>query len=233
MDLKLKRTDEKADYTMYAMQDELCYDSSFLELQEDSITVSDGITYTDIARTDSFRECYINYLAMNGGIQWQADSKLASVRFKVVGQSGVSKITSNDFLVSRKDGLGTYSCKANDITVIISTECTIKFASRGGTEIADKIVQYGEKIIPPEEPIRDGYLFTGWYKDIDLTSLWDFENDKVQGNMTLYAGWTEGQAGESDTEMDDQIKISEWWILILILLLLILWHYWKKKRQKN
>lgn len=236
VDLSLKRTDAEEWYTMYAMQDELCYDSEFLELLNDGITVADGITYTDIARTDSFREFYVNYLSMNGGIQWKPVSKLASVRFKVIGQSGVSKIVSNDFLVSKKDGSDTYVCEANDITIIVSTECTVKFASRGGTEIADQIVQYGEKLMQPEEPIREGYCFTGWYMDIDLTERWNFETDKVQGNMTLYAGWTEADVIESDKptsdQVDDQIEVYWWWLL-LILLFVLLWYYSRKKQQSK
>lgn len=236
VDLNLKRTDAEDWYTMYAMQDELCYNSEFLELLDDGITVTDGITYTDIARTDSFREFYVNYLAMNGGVQWKPVSKLASVRFKVIGQSGVSKIISNDFLVSRKDGLDTYFCEANDITIIVSTECTVKFASRGGTEIADQIVQYGEKLTQPEEPIREGYRFTGWYIDIDLTERWNFETDKVQGNMTLYAGWTEADVIESENPITDpvneQIDICWWWLL-LILLLLLLWYYNRKRNRTS
>ena len=46
------------------------------------------------------------------------------------------------------------------------------------------IDNYGEK-----DPVRPGYSFTGWYKDRDCLVLWDFQNDKVEGDITLYAGW--------------------------------------------
>jgi uncharacterized repeat protein (TIGR02543 family) len=51
-------------------------------------------------------------------------------------------------------------------------------------------VKQGETIEEPELPARSGYSFTGWYKDIEKTELWDFEND-VLGDKTiiLYAGW--------------------------------------------
>ena len=46
------------------------------------------------------------------------------------------------------------------------------------------IDNYGDK-----DPVRPGYSFTGWYKDRDCLVLWDFQNDKVEGDITLYAGW--------------------------------------------
>ena len=38
------------------------------------------------------------------------------------------------------------------------------------------------------QPTRDGYRFTGWYSDYDLTRPWDF-NAPVTADMTLYAAW--------------------------------------------
>ncbi|MDD6441142.1 MAG: InlB B-repeat-containing protein [bacterium] len=179
VDLKLNRTDMDHPYTMYAMQNEIRYDSEFLELVENGFIISDKITSTDIANTDNFREFYVNFLSMSGGEQWDSSTKLGTIRFKVIGKSGVSKITSQDYLVSLKDGSGTYLCEANNVTVIVSTDCTVKFESRGGTPISDKTVQYGEKLDPPDDPVRESYSFEGWYSDIDLTDKWDFEKDKI------------------------------------------------------
>ena len=53
----------------------------------------------------------------------------------------------------------------------------------------------GEKIlyIPPS-PVREGYTFEGWYKEIDCTNKWDFDNDVLQltdetQEIKLYAKW--------------------------------------------
>lgn len=40
----------------------------------------------------------------------------------------------------------------------------------------------------PDEPVRNGYTFTGWFTDAQLTTPYDF-NSAVEGNFTLYAGW--------------------------------------------
>jgi len=39
-------------------------------------------------------------------------------------------------------------------------------------------------------PTRTGYIFGGWYKDIDLDEKWNPAYDTVRGNITLYAKWT-------------------------------------------
>ena len=55
----------------------------------------------------------------------------------------------------------------------------------------------------PYEPIREGYVFIGWYKEPECINKWDFEKDtlpepeyKEDGELifvetTLYAGWEE------------------------------------------
>ena len=50
---------------------------------------------------------------------------------------------------------------------------------------------YGELLQVPEAPVREGYTFTGWYRDKDLTVLWDQDKDTITESMTLYAGWQE------------------------------------------
>ena len=44
----------------------------------------------------------------------------------------------------------------------------------------------------PEAPVREGYLFNGWYAYFDESGepvLWDFEKDTVTENTTLWAAW--------------------------------------------
>ena len=43
--------------------------------------------------------------------------------------------------------------------------------------------------VKPEDPVKEGYEFTGWYTDRDCTNAWSEEN-AVTGSMTLYAGWS-------------------------------------------
>lgn len=228
--LKLRRTDLAEPYLMYAMQDEIRYDSTFFELVEGSDVLGNGVVSTDIAKVDEYREFYMNYLSMSGGSQWDADMLVGSFQLKVIGESGVAQITNQDYLVSLKDGSGCYACDANDVTIILSTDCLVSFKTSGGSDVPDQTVQYGEKIVKPKDPVREGYRLDGWYTDIHLTDEWNFEKDVVKGNMSLYAKWvinSSEQAGESS-------KLQcIWWILLFLVLLLIFFWIIKGMQKKG
>lgn len=229
--LKLHRTDSAETYMMYAMQDEIRYDSSFFELVEGSVVLENSIVATDIAKVDEYREFYMNYLSMSGGTQWDADMFVGSFQLKVIGESGVSQITNQDYLVSLKDGSGSYTCEAGNITIILSTDCMVSFKTSGGSDVPDQVIQYGETIIKPENPIREGYSFSGWYTDINLTDEWDFEQDVVKGNMSLYAKWVVDRSAQTEEHIGKLHCI--WWILLLLILILIILWIIKRVQKKG
>ena len=66
---------------------------------------------------------------------------------------------------------------------------TVTFDTKGGTDVPAQKQMYGEYLNLPEPPTREGYVFTGWYKDDGCTNLWYGEIDTIQSDMTLYAGW--------------------------------------------
>ncbi len=219
--LKLKRTDADKPYRMYAMQTEIHYDGTFLEVIEDSIIVPPGVVFHDIAMVDEYRELYINYLSIRGGDTWDSNMVIGTVSFRVIGTSGVTQITNRDYLVSLPDGSGGYQCTTNDVTLVVSTACTVRFMSNGGTDIPSQIVQYGEMIEMPPQPVREGYFFDGWYRDIDLTEIWDCETDAVRSNMTLYAKWVR-DTGDPEPQRDTGKHEWCWLIILLLILALIL-----------
>ncbi len=239
--LKLRRTDAAQAYSMHGMQAELRYDSSFLQLVGGSATTYPGVDTNDIALVDGFREFYMNFLSMSGGTKWEAETLVGTVQFKVIGTSGVTKITNQDFLVSLPDGSGSYRCVSNELLIILTTDCTVKFQSNGGTEVESQTVQFGEKVTKPEDPQREGYKFVGWYTDIHLSQQWDFEST-AEGNMTLYAKWEKDEGSAHDpvgpaTPGDDGegVPCWLWWILLLLILLLAiaLWMQYKHSRKKQ
>ena len=66
---------------------------------------------------------------------------------------------------------------------------TITFDSRGGTDVPAQNQMYGELLDVPETPTREGYLFTGWYKDHAYFEQWNVEIETIETDTTLYAGW--------------------------------------------
>lgn len=242
--LHLLRTDVQEPYTMYAMQDEIRYDSNFLELVEGSALLSSGIQSTDIGLVDHHREFYMNFLSFSGGVQWEPKTRVGSFQLKVTGESGVTTITNEDFLVSLKDGSGSYPCDANKLTIILSTECTIKFETNGGTPIDPVTAIYGEKLARPEDPIREGKRLVGWYRDIHLSQEWDFDSDTVSGSMTLYAKWEDAPV-EAEPETGSSCLICSrpalilglclrcLLILILLLVLILLVLYFLRRKMRK
>lgn len=226
--LSLTRTNGSG--PMYAMQDEINYDSNFFEFVEGSDMVYTGVETTDIELKGNVRAHYMNFLSLDGGADWQDEVTVGTFQLKVIADSGVSVITNEECKVSTYDGTDSYAVSVNNLRVIVSTECTVSFESNGGTEVPEQFVQYGETIDKPENPVREGYVFTGWFKDIGRTQPWDFDVDVVEGNMTLYAGWEKQVMEPTATGSDD--ATFPWWILVLVaavLLLMIILFNGKKK----
>lgn len=66
---------------------------------------------------------------------------------------------------------------------------TVTFDSKGGTDVPAQKQMYGQLLELPEPPTREGYIFTGWYKDYGCYDPWRTEEDTIETDITLYAGW--------------------------------------------
>lgn len=58
-------------------------------------------------------------------------------------------------------------------------------------------IPYGQKLERPATPVKSGYTFGGWYQDPELTKKWDFDNDTVTDDVTLYPKWVKKSSGGS------------------------------------
>lgn len=67
----------------------------------------------------------------------------------------------------------------------------VAFDSMGGSEVPSQRVLAGNPVRRPDAPTRDGYAFSGWYEDTEYADIWDFDVERVDSNMTLYARWDE------------------------------------------
>lgn len=221
----LRRTDADEAYTMYAMQNEILYDSTFFELVPGSAVTAEQIQTNDIALRDDDRAFYMNAVSLTGGQTWQADTVVGTFQLKVIGTAGSSVIRSSSYQVATRDGSDHFTATAQDVTVTVSDGCRVRFDSNGGTEVPDQVVALGGKVRRPEDPTKEGLYLEGWYSDMDLQQRWDFQKDTVGGNMTLYAKWTEKAPGA---------QLQLWWLVVLILLLVVaLLILWGRKNARH
>ena len=68
---------------------------------------------------------------------------------------------------------------------------TITFNTNGGSFVTTKYIYPDSEVLPPQRPLRSGYIFAGWYKDSELTQFFDWKSERPTSSLTLYARWHE------------------------------------------
>ena len=66
---------------------------------------------------------------------------------------------------------------------------TITFDTKGGNTISSLKVKAGESWELPETPVREGYVFKGWYSNVNCTVPYT-EAAPVNADLHLFADWT-------------------------------------------
>ena len=64
---------------------------------------------------------------------------------------------------------------------------TVVFDTDGGSSVGSVVVQKGNKVSKPVDPIKENYEFDGWYLNEEL---FDFETP-INESITLIAKWNE------------------------------------------
>ena len=68
--------------------------------------------------------------------------------------------------------------------------CEIIYDINGHGKAPQNIgAELGALLAYPGEPYVEGFVFTGWYREPECTTLWNFDEDVVIEDTTLYAGW--------------------------------------------
>ena len=75
-------------------------------------------------------------------------------------------------------------------TATAVTVYTITFDSNGGSSVATQNVEGNQLVVKPQDPTKDGYLFTGWTLN---GASYDFSS-KVTSNFTLVATWKDNSS---------------------------------------
>ncbi len=67
---------------------------------------------------------------------------------------------------------------------------TVSFAGNGGSSTPSQTVEHGKTAQEPDDPVKAGSSFDGWFTDTALTKEYDFSTP-VTGDLTLYAKWSQ------------------------------------------
>lgn len=87
----------------------------------------------------------------------------------------------------------------------ITKGCKVTFMN-GSSQYAMQVVK--DKASAPDTPVKSGYTFGGWYKDSTLQTPWDFADDTVTADTTLYAKWTANPPAPSYDDSDPTYAVS-------------------------
>lgn len=74
--------------------------------------------------------------------------------------------------------------------VAVPPSHTVTFDSQGGSAVSSATVVDGDHVSQPSPPTKAHAVFVGWATTAGGGTSWDFANDIVLGDTTLYAIWT-------------------------------------------
>lgn len=134
-----------------------------------------------------------------------SNHNIASIHFTFVSHSDGASITATTGTFSKTTWTPTedvqsvrFNSGASNTIGAISvklvekvTYYTVTYDANGhGTAPdAEEGLVSGAKATEPTAPTATGYTFGGWYKEKACTNEWDFAEDEVTENITLYAKW--------------------------------------------
>ena len=81
-----------------------------------------------------------------------------------------------------------YSDRGSVVGYSDSNMVTVTFNTLGGNSIPSQVITVEDHITYPDLVTKDGYVFNGWYKDLECTEEFDF-TETLGSNITLYAGY--------------------------------------------
>lgn len=150
---------------------------SYLSLSESSASLLPGETL-QLSATVSPVD------ASNPAIVWSCDMESIAT---VSADGLVTALTAGTAVitVSAEDGTVNATC-----SIRVLDTFTVAFNSNDGFVVTSLEVVEGNTFTRPADPVKEGFVFDGWYEDEALSEAWDFAVDVVSMDMTLHAKWS-------------------------------------------
>lgn len=133
------------------------------------------------------------------------DLKIESDKANYTGtytyKDGVVSVTFKDNTTAtatydKTTGILTVKYDNSSLTFVKDVTYTVTFDSNGGSSVESQQVRNGQTATSPVPPVKDGYTFLKWYKDAALKNAYNFNNDPVTSDMTLYAKYGDKMTAE-------------------------------------
>lgn len=172
-----------------------------------SVTLKTGTVDADIYYTTDGSTPTVNSTKYTKAISITKTSTLKAIAVK----KGVlaSAVMSVEYTIKQSSGGGGRSGGGSTSATTYTVSFDLNYEGATGAPESQS-VKKGEKATEPSAPVRDGYIFAGWYTDdtCDSDYLFDF-NSTVQSNITLYAKWAQQQDKNTNTldEIDSDVEI--------------------------
>lgn len=101
------------------------------------------------------------------------------------------------------------------ITIAAGKTLTVAFDVNGGS-IVNPITgkSWKDTVSRPQDPVKEGYVLDGWYRDGTFTGTWKFtgetDEDQLTEDVTLYAKWKDIAKPELDAVLADHKDMDQW-----------------------
>ncbi|MBQ4444280.1 MAG: InlB B-repeat-containing protein [Clostridia bacterium] len=181
--------------TYYDYEDGVKNANDWIKLEKDRWSDNEGMSGR-VEYVDGKVVCYLSMFGEEDVLLWGTVKN--GVFTYTIGERNAAgdyvyyNVYTDNSTASVKDSTG--QAKSSDDNADTPTPSvktyTVKFDSKGGTDVAPKTVKEGERLEAPAQPTKTMYVFAGWYKDSGTRNVWDFDTDRVTKDMTLYAKWT-------------------------------------------
>ena len=126
-------------------------------------------------------------------VEWNSDDESVAIVDEngLVTAKAAGSTTIKATLKTNPEIIGEASVTVKEKTTITEkNKYTVTFDSKGGSVVEAQTVEEGNPAAAPQNPVKAGFVFEGWYTDEALTKAYDFKA-AVNGNITLYAKWKE------------------------------------------
>ena len=157
--------------------------------------LEDGYTIHKCECGDSYNDSYVSALghASNGKLEIDANShwnKCNNCNGKInIGAHKYGEWITIKEATPTTDGKKKRICSEcgyESIEKVTLKTVTIKFDSMGGSAVGDVLIEQGTNVSKPLDPVKEGYVFKGWYDEFD--DKYNFDN-KIYEDRTIYAKW--------------------------------------------